>query len=131
MDAFAEPEVKIDSGEPAARQIETQIRGQILHGVLTPGEELPTVRALAVGLAISPNVVEEAYAALAGQGFLIRGDACGPRVAASTAGVERGQLDNWCRDFMCRATAEGYAPADVLRALHACIDGSTSHGESR
>jgi DNA-binding transcriptional regulator YhcF (GntR family) len=131
MDADTEPEVVIDGGEPAVRQIELQIRRQILDGALRPGEELPSVRGLAVGLAVSPKVVEQAYATLERQGFLLAEDGCGPRVAAAPESAALEQLNNWCREFLCRATADGHTPAEVMRALHACIDGSSSHGEPR
>src|SRR5258708_4907872 len=130
MDAWCEPELVIDGGGPIARQIEDQLRRQILDGVLRPGEELPTVRCLAVALAVNPHVVEEAYGTVEREGFLTLGDGGGPRVAAAPAAAEGGKLDNWCRDFLCRATAEGYSPAEVIKALHASIDRGTRHGES-
>jgi GntR family transcriptional regulator len=131
MDALAEPELVIDGGQPLPQQIEGQIRGQILHGILQPGDELPTVRAIAVGLAINPHAVEEAYGRLEREGFLIGGEGCGPRVAVLPATAKNDELDNLCRDFLQRTLTEGYSPADVLQVLHAWIDRGSSHGESR
>jgi GntR family transcriptional regulator len=126
MDAWTEPEVAIRGGAPIARQVEGQIRRQILLGLLRPGEELPTVRGLAVGLSVNPNVIGEAYATLEREGLLTPGEVSGPRVAA----LPYGSLDELCREFLDRAEAEGYTPAEVSWALGACIDGRTSHGES-
>jgi GntR family transcriptional regulator len=49
------------SGVPVYRQIIDQVLGGISTGVLKPGDQLPTVRQLAVDLAINPNTVVRAY----------------------------------------------------------------------
>ena len=49
------------SGVPIYRQIQDQIRFGITSGRLRAGEQLPTVRALAVDLAVNPNTVIKAY----------------------------------------------------------------------
>jgi DNA-binding transcriptional regulator YhcF (GntR family) len=128
MDESDGPELVLDGCEPVPRQLAGQLRRHILGGTLRPGEELPTVRAVAVGLAVSPQAVEEAYGRLEREGFVSRDDGCGPRVAAPARGAGCGELDNWCQDFLRRTAAAGFAPAEVLRALHACIDGSYRHG---
>src|SRR5579871_2059113 len=129
MDRSAEPELVIDGGEPVSRQIEGQIRRHILGGVLLPGEKLPTVRAVAVGLAVNPNAVEEAYGRLEREGLLSLGEGCGPRVTAPPEGDAPDELDNLCRDFLRRTSAEGYAPAAVLQSLQAWIDRGCDRGE--
>jgi len=56
-------QVRLDprSGVPAYRQIIDQVLGGIAAGVLKAGDQLPTVRQLAVDLAINPNTVVRAY----------------------------------------------------------------------
>ncbi len=56
-------EFKLDvqSGVPLYRQIIDQVLGGISKGSLKPGMQLPTVRQLAVDLAINPNTVVRAY----------------------------------------------------------------------
>ena len=49
------------SGVPVYRQIMDQILGGIATGALQPGEQLPTVRQLAVDLSVNPNTVIRAY----------------------------------------------------------------------
>jgi DNA-binding transcriptional regulator YhcF (GntR family) len=131
MDTLVEPELVIDGGLPVPQQLEGQLRRQILYGILRPGEELPTVRAIAVGLGVNPHAVEEAYGRLQREGFLLGDEGCGPRVAALPGRADHAKLDNWCRDFLQRSTAEGYSLAEVLQVLHAWIDRGASHGESR
>ncbi len=59
-------EFKLDikSGVPFYRQIVDQIRYGIASGRLLPGEQIPTVRDLAVQLEINPNTVRKAYSEL-------------------------------------------------------------------
>ncbi|HEX4595453.1 MAG TPA: GntR family transcriptional regulator, partial [Bryobacteraceae bacterium] len=54
---------KLDSrsGVPVYRQIIDQVLGGIAAGSLNAGDQLPTVRQLAVDLAINPNTVVRAY----------------------------------------------------------------------
>src|ERR1700704_3779299 len=49
------------SGVPVYRQIIDRVLGGISKGSLKPGMQLPTVRQLAVDLAINPNTVVRAY----------------------------------------------------------------------
>src|SRR5689334_24656886 len=49
------------SGVPVYRQLIDQVRAGIASGSLTAGDQLPTVRQLAVDLAINPNTVLRAY----------------------------------------------------------------------
>src|SRR5258708_33024477 len=55
-------EFKLDlqSGVPVYRQIIDHVLGGISTGSLKPGDQLPTVRQLAVDLAINPNTVAPA-----------------------------------------------------------------------
>ncbi len=59
-------EFKLDlkSGVPFYRQIVDQIRYGIASRHLLPGEQLPTVRELAVHLGINPNTARKAYSEL-------------------------------------------------------------------
>jgi DNA-binding transcriptional regulator YhcF (GntR family) len=52
------------SGVPIYRQIVDQVRHGIASGRLHPREQLPTVRTLAVELAVNPNTVVKAYSLL-------------------------------------------------------------------
>src|ERR671935_3058351 len=58
------------SGVPVYRQIIDQVLGGIASGALSPGDQLPTVRQLAVDLAINPNTVVRAYRELEIRGVL-------------------------------------------------------------
>lgn len=56
-------------GRPIYEQILERIKHLILMDVLQPGEQLPSVRSLAMENATNPNTVQKAYAELERQGF--------------------------------------------------------------
>jgi GntR family transcriptional regulator len=58
------------SGIPIYVQIMNQIKHLIATGVLQPGQQLPTIRELAVNLTINLHTVAHAYAELEREGFL-------------------------------------------------------------
>jgi len=49
------------SGLPIYTQIVSQIQSQLANGILKPGDQLPTVRALALELRVNFNTVARAY----------------------------------------------------------------------
>lgn len=74
MNHFSKPAFRflldLKSGVPVYRQIIDQIRGALASGALATGDQLPTVRQLAVDLAINPNTVVRAYKELELGGLL-------------------------------------------------------------
>src|SRR5271156_6816411 len=60
----------VRSGVPVYRQIIDQVLGGISAGTLKAGDQLPTVRQLAVDLAINPNTVVRAYREMEIRGVL-------------------------------------------------------------
>jgi GntR family transcriptional regulator len=124
------PELVLDGGLPIWQQIEGQIRRFVLTGALQPGEELPTVRAVAVGLAVNPLAVEQAYDRLERAGLVTRADGCGPRVAVPPVGPGDADLKRLCAVFLRRAAAGGHSFAAVLGALQACLEGEVHHDQA-
>ena len=59
-----------ESGVPVYRQIIDQVQGGLASGALASGDQLPTVRQVAVDLAINPNTVLRAYRELEIRGVL-------------------------------------------------------------
>jgi len=55
---------------PIYGQIKDGLRKMIVTGALAVDERLPSVRALAVDLAINPNTIQRAYAELEAEGFI-------------------------------------------------------------
>ena len=55
---------------PIYSQIIDGFRDQILAGVLSPGDKMPSVRDLAAELAINPNTIQRSYRELESQGWI-------------------------------------------------------------
>src|SRR5215475_1084005 len=60
------------SGTPIYRQLLEQVRRLVASGRLAPGDELPSVRELAVEHAVNPMTISKAYALLEAEGLLER-----------------------------------------------------------
>jgi GntR family transcriptional regulator len=106
------------SGVPVYRQIVDQVRGAIAAGSLNAGDQLPTMRQLAVDLAINPNTVVRAYRELEYGGLLETHQGTGTFISDQKiprAGDERQrQLGQIVSDAIARAGAAGFTIQDVL-----------------
>lgn len=109
------------SGVPVYRQIIDQVMGGIAASALAPGDQLPTVRQLAVDLAINPNTVIRAYRELEVRGVLDTQQGTGTFIGqqkAPRATAERGRrLGQLAQEFVARGGAEGYTLEELLEAL--------------
>ena len=119
----AAPRFAIDlhSGVPVYRQLIDQVRSGIASGSLTAGDQLPTVRQLAVDLAINPNTVMRAYRELELGGLLETHQGTGTFIAnkkleKNSAERER-QLAQMAGEFAARAGAAGFTLEDLIDRL--------------
>jgi GntR family transcriptional regulator len=70
---------------PIYRQLIEQVHRMVASGQLQPGDELPSIRAVALQYAINPMTVSKAYNALESQGWLERRRGLGMVVASPSA----------------------------------------------
>ncbi len=109
------------SGVPVYRQIIDQILGGIASGALSPGDQLPTVRQLAVELAVNPNTVVRAYRELEIRGVLSTQQGVGTFI--TTLPVKPGdaerqrQLDQLVGSLMARAGSAGFTADDIIERI--------------
>ena len=70
--------IRNTANQPIYEQIYTQLKAQIIAGILSPGEALPSIRALAKDLKISVITTKRAYDELEAEGFLytVAGKGC-------------------------------------------------------
>jgi GntR family transcriptional regulator len=111
----------LHSGVPVYRQIIDQVRGGIAAGALVAGDQLPTVRQLAVDLEINPNTVVRAYRELELGGLLETHQGTGTFISAQKmkkADAERErQLAQIVTDAVARAGAAGFTLDDLIEEL--------------
>lgn len=109
------------SGVPAYRQIMDQVMGALAAGSLRPGDQLPTVRQLAVDLAINPNTVIRAYREMEIRGMIETQQGTGTflsRQKPKRDDAERDRrLNQMVGEMLARAGAEGFTVADVIAVL--------------
>ena len=109
------------SGVPFYRQIIEQAQFAIASGELQPGEQLPTVRQLAVELSINPNTVIRAYRELEIKGVLDTQQGSGTYVGAARPEIDveekRRMLDQIVTDLLARASDYGFSLEEVGEAL--------------
>jgi GntR family transcriptional regulator len=111
----------LHSGVPVYRQLIDQVRGGIASGSLIAGDQLPTVRQLAVDLAINPNTVMRAYRELELGGLLETHQGTGTFISnkkpeKKSAERER-QLGQMAGEFAARAGAAGFTLEEIIDRL--------------
>jgi GntR family transcriptional regulator len=109
------------SGVPFYRQILDQVLAGIATGALVRGERLPTVRALAVDLAVNLNTVARAYKELEIRGALATQQGNGTFVASDAVSIDeverRRRLTQLLDEFLARAAAQGLTLGEIRDAL--------------
>ena len=115
------------SGVPVYRQIIDQVLGGVAAGALRAGDQLPTVRQVAVDLAINPNTVQRAYREMEIRGVLETQQGTGTFISRQKVKRDeverRRQLSQLAGDVVARAGAAGFTVKELLEAVHECIDG--------
>jgi GntR family transcriptional regulator len=109
------------SGVPVYRQLIDQVQGGLASGSLKAGDQLPTVRQVAVDLTINPNTVLRAYRELEIRGVLDTQQGTGTfisdRKPAMNNGERERQLGQLVSDFTARAGAGGFTVEQLIEAL--------------
>ncbi len=116
--------VRLDlfSGVPVYRQIIDHVMGGIATGTLGGGDQLPTVRQLAVDLSVNPNTVIRAYRELEIRGVLETHQGTGTfishqKVQRDDAERQR-RLNQLVGEFVARAGSAGFTIEELLEQLH-------------
>jgi GntR family transcriptional regulator len=109
------------AGVPFYRQIIDQIKFGIASGNLKAGEQLPTVRGLAVDLKVNLNTVTKAYKELEIQNILETQQGTGTFIGRTEviipAGEKRSKLESICNEFLTIAHSYGFSKEDLVDEL--------------
>ena len=113
--------IDVRSGVPLYRQVIEQVKFAIARSNLRPGDQLPTVRQLAVELSINPNTVIRAYRQLDIEGVLETHQGSGTFVSTRKPEIDQLErqrmLDQILTDFLARASTYGLTLENVLAGL--------------
>jgi GntR family transcriptional regulator len=118
----------LQSGVPAYRQIIDQVLAGIASGSLAGGEQLPTVRQVAVDLSINPNTVMRAYRELEIRGTLETLQGTGTFISHQDAQPDDAErqrrLSQLVGEFVARAGAAGFSTEELIDQLKDLGNGS-------
>jgi GntR family transcriptional regulator len=95
------------SDVPIFRQIVQQIKTAVAMGRLQPEDPLPSVRQLAVDLAVNPNTVARAYLDLEIEGVIYKRQGAGTFVATQGVRVSKNERRKVLSELMEKALVEG------------------------
>jgi GntR family transcriptional regulator len=127
MTSLCDPELTLKGGVSICDQIRTQIRDCAVSGQLLAGEQLPTVRAMAVELSVNPGAVSKAYEELEVEGVLTSEEGSGTFVAPGAPSGRwrnecRPEFERLCQDFLSQAARCGYTTVDVIETIGALTE---------
>ena len=114
---MVEFELDLKSGVPFHRQIVDQIRYGIASDRLMPGEQLPTVRELAVNLQVNPNTVRKAYSELEILGILDTQQGTGTFVSDQQVEIGPAEKERMLRQICDELVARGNQYGFTLREI--------------
>ena len=115
------------SGVPIYLQVIEQVKRSVAIGVLGAGEQLPTVKQLALDLTINPNTVAKAYRELErdgvietspGRGSFVKSNGVKDTTKAAATDVARDAIATAVRE----AKSIGLGAEDIRSLANAAID---------
>ena len=114
--------IRIDefSDVPIYLQIRNQIVMGISDGKLTAGEQLPTVRALAMEMGVNTMTVSKAYQLLKTEGYILTDLKNGARVRYEIE--QRGRISDADKNELKRIVSEARLSGVTKKDIHSMVD---------
>jgi GntR family transcriptional regulator len=115
------------SGVPIYLQVIEQIKRSVALGILGAGEQLPTVKQLALDLTINPNTVAKAYRELErdgvietspGRGSFVKSNGVAETTKTAATDISRDAIDAAVRE----AKSIGLGADDIRKLANAAVD---------
>ena len=111
----------LKSGVPFYKQVILQVEMAIVDGRLENGDQLPTVRSLAVALKINPNTVARAYNEMEIRGIVNTQQGTGTFISdkkIELTDVEKERiLSELTRPYLSNARAYGFTLEELIKHL--------------
>ena len=120
-------EVDFESGVPIYMQIVDRIKQMIVSGQLQPGQQLPTMRQLAIDLRVNYNTVGRAYLLLDQEGIISTQQGRGTYITTrlDEAQIQKLRMDK-LRGMIGQATHDalilGYSREEIERVVEEELD---------
>jgi len=122
--------IRNTANQPIYEQIYSQLKAQIIAGSLSPGEALPSIRALAKDLKISVITTKRAYDELESEGFLYTVAGKGCFVAEKNLDLIREQqlkeLEGHLNAAAALAKGCGLSNDELIDMFHILLEEETS-----
>lgn len=114
--------IDLKSPVPVYRQIVDGLRILLVNGELSPGDQLPPVRRLALDLGVHFNTVAESYRTLEVEGWLEIGRRSGARVVSRELPnhADPGTIEAFerrLREMVAEVQARGFPPGRIASEL--------------
>ena len=113
------------SGIPVYRQLMDQVQAALAAGFLCVGDQLPTVRSVAVDLTINPNTVLRAYKEMEIRGLLETQQGSGTFIAQQELKHSREDherhLITLTEEFVSRAGNAGFSIEQLIHSLQTLL----------
>ena len=114
-------QIRTRSDVPIHRQISDGVRMAVSTGRLSVGDELPSVRGLAVRLRVNPNTVARAYRDLESQGVLEtrrgRGTYIARRAGKGSKRATQEVIESRAGEFIEVARQGGLSDPEIIKVL--------------
>lgn len=111
---------KFTSEKAVYLQIADRLTKSVLSGEYKPGEQIPSVRQLALEAAVNPNTIQHAFTELENNGLIISKNTVGRFVTDNAAIIEecRNNLaKNIVKDFIKNMTQLSITPEQILKFI--------------
>ena len=111
---------KFTSDKPVYLQIADRLTKSVLSGEYKPGEQIPSVRQLALEAAVNPNTVQHAFSELENNGLIISKNTVGRFVTDDVAIVEECRNEmakNIVKDFLKNMNQLSITPEQAIHIL--------------
>jgi GntR family transcriptional regulator len=122
------------SGLPIYLQIIEQVKQQVMSGALQPGDQLPTVRALAQELRVNFNTIARAYRMLDEAGIISTQQGRGTYILdvpppEVTESIRKNALEDLTQRYINDAGQLGISPDELIQILKDQVEqrSSTDH----
>ena len=112
---------KFHSHSPSYLQIMEEVKRQIATGQLKPGDQVPSVRELAVLAGVNPNTMQKALSELEREGVLYSERTAGRFVAEKKGNLRQGMKEKKVLAFIKNMKNLGFSNDEIVDAVKTAL----------